>query len=124
VGIFLKRAEEILDVAVSTSIGGSSDFAILIRHDGGMQIFDGIGWELTGLMAEYGAREVYKIERRLTLIRVAGQSGSQTCLLERKFEPSRGYPPARHSMGYPIRSQAAPLAIAGSNEWSPQVLNS
>jgi len=83
------RVEEILEVAISTSVGGSRELAILIGHDGGMRIFDGAGWGPAGLLAEYGAREVYKVERRGSRILVAGQSASQTCRLERELMPSQ-----------------------------------
>jgi hypothetical protein len=120
----LSRAEEILEVAISTSISENSDLVILIRHDGGVRMFDGAGWGLPGLLAEYGAREVYKVERRGTIIRVAGQSPSQTCLVERDLETRQYYPSIDRLAGYAIKSHVAPLAIAGSNDWSPQVLNS
>lgn len=87
-GTFLSRAEEILETAVSSTIDGNSDLVILVRHDGGLRIFDGAGWGLAGLLAEYGAREVYKVERRGTIIRVTGQSLSQTCVLERELGPA------------------------------------
>lgn len=99
-GTFLSRAEEILQVAISTSASENAcenalenrDLVILIRQDGGMRIFDGAGWGLAGLLAEYGAREVYKVERRGAMLRVAGQSASQTCLLERTLD-TRQYKP-------------------------------
>jgi hypothetical protein len=124
VGTFLSRAENILEVAIATSVAGSSDVAIVILHDGGMRIFDGAGWGLAGLLAEYGAREVYRVERRGSRVRVAGQSASQTCRLERELETHQYYPSVRRPVGYAVKSHDMPLAIAGSNEWSPQVLNS
>lgn len=120
-GTFLGRAKAILEIA--TAICDNSDLVILIRHDGGMRILDGAGWGLAGLLAEYGAREVYKVERRGTFIRVTGQCLSQTCMLERDVE-LRQYYPSKGRTGYAIKSHAAPLVIAGSNDCSPQVLNS
>ena len=109
---------------MSTSSNENSDLVILVRHDGGMRMFDGAGWGLAGLLAEYGAREVYKVERRGKTIRLAGQSLSQTCVLEREIETRWYYPSRPRWTGYAMKSHAAPLAIAGSNDCSPQVLNS
>lgn len=79
---FLRKAEEILDVATA---GGSAltDTAILIDRQGGFRMMDPTGWSLTGLAAEYGAAAVYKIERRGEAVRVEGWNGSDRCLLQR-----------------------------------------
>lgn len=119
-GTFIRRAEEILDVAVSTGRHENRDYAIVIRHDGGVFMLDGTGWGLSGLLAEYGARQAYKVETHGSKVRVAGLCGSQTCLIEREFDSPSNY----RAAGYATRSQAAPLAIAGAKDWSPQVLNS
>lgn len=110
----IRQAEDILDVAVATR-GEQSEFVILFGRDGGMRILDGTGWGLAGLLSEYGARAVYRIERRGRKVRVEGWSGVDRCLLEREMP---------HRLNYATTSHAIPLAIAGSNECSPRVLNS
>jgi hypothetical protein len=81
-----------MKVAISTSEMGNSDLAVLIGYDGGMRMLDGSGWAPSGLLAEYGARQVYKVERRGTMIRVAGQSASQSCLLQQNISSPRRNP--------------------------------
>jgi hypothetical protein len=79
---FLRKAEEILEVAAA---GGStlSDTAILIDRRGGLRMLDPTGWSLPGLAAEYGAAAVYKVEHRGRAVRVEGWDGSDRCLLQR-----------------------------------------
>ncbi|MDR3698401.1 MAG: hypothetical protein P4L56_02125 [Candidatus Sulfopaludibacter sp.] len=84
---FVRKAEEILDVATA---GGNTltNAAILIDRQGGLRMLDSTGWSLTGLAAEYGAAAVYKIERRGQAVRVEGWNGSDRCLLQRGMAPS------------------------------------
>jgi hypothetical protein len=121
----IRQAEEILEVAISSPNDATTEFAILFSGEGGMRILDGAGWGLAGLLSEFGARAVYRVERRGRRIRVEGWSGLEKCLLERETPQSPcSYTPSYYSESYATRSQAMPLAIAGSNECSPQVLNS
>jgi hypothetical protein len=100
---FLRKAEEILEVATS---GGNtlSDAAIVIDRQGGFRMLDPTGWSLPGLAAEYGAAAVYKIERRGEGVRVEGWDGSDRCLLQRGGAGSKlrdllgGAPPAQSVM--------------------------
>lgn len=110
----VKQAEEILDVAFAAREVASAEFAILFTRDGGMRILEGAGWGPLGLLAEYGASSVFLVERRGAKVRVEGWSGTGKCVLERETP----------RVCYATRSQVIPLAIAGSNECSPRVLNS
>jgi hypothetical protein len=79
---FLRKAEEILNVATT---GGNSltDTAIVLDRQGGLRMLDPTGWSLPGLAAEFGATAVYKVERRGRAIRVEGWDGTDRCLLQR-----------------------------------------
>jgi hypothetical protein len=112
---FLQRAEEILEVAASSG-ESAGDCLILFDNAGGMRMFDPVGWSVTGLIREFGAREIYKIERRNGAVRVEGWSASQQCLLQRKSNgyrlpgcfPNSYYPSPR----YPSTLQAVPRLAA------------
>lgn len=102
---FLERAEQVLEVALTTG-EGAAECLILFDDAGGMRMLDPAGWSLTGLIQEYGARELYRIERRNGTVRVAGWSASQQCLLQRK---PKGYNPPKR---YPSMLQAVPRLAA------------
>jgi len=103
---FLKKAEEILEVATA---GGNTltDTVILIDRQGGFRMMDPTGWSLPGLAAEFGAAAVYKIERRGNAVRVEGWDGSDRCLLQRGQKGSKlrdllGEGSPVHSMMRPV----------------------
>jgi hypothetical protein len=85
---FLRRAEEILEIA-ATGDKDSSDVAILIDHQGGMRMLDPKGWSLPALCAEFGAAAAYVVERRARTVRVEGWGGGERCLIQRELGPSR-----------------------------------
>jgi hypothetical protein len=121
----IRQAEDILDVAIAAGDDASAAFAILFQFDGGMRILEGAGWGLAGLLSEYGARTVYRVERRGRKVRVEGWSRSERCLLERETAQSLKSITSSYPLDYyATMLQAVPLAIAGSNECSPRVLNS
>ncbi len=80
---FLQRAEEVLEVALMAE-DGAAESLILFDNAGGMRMLDAAGWSLNGLIGEFGAREIYRIERRNGTVRVEGWSPNQQCLLQRK----------------------------------------
>jgi hypothetical protein len=88
---FLRRAEEILDIAVA---GGSDacDLAILIDRQGGMRMVDPQGWSLPALCAEFGADAVYTVERCARTIRVEGWGGGERCLIQRDLGSRPPFP--------------------------------
>ena len=86
---FLRRAEEILDIAMAGD-GNAGDLAILIDRQGGMRMVDPKGWSLPALCAEFGAAAVYTVERRAGTVRVEGWGGGERCLIQR--DPGRRGP--------------------------------
>lgn len=95
---FLRRAEDILDVAVAGNRYGAGDVAILIDRQGGMRMMDPAGWSLPGLSAEYGSSAVYKVERRAGAVRVEGWAGGERCLIQRNVTSL----PPFHPTLYPL----------------------
>lgn len=102
---FLRRAEEVLEIA-ATSAERSGECLILFDNTGGMRMFDPAGWSVTGLICEFGAREIYRIERRNGAVRVEGWSASQQCLLQRQISPKVP------TVLYPSTLQAVPRLAA------------
>ena len=83
VNAFLRRAEEILDIAISGA-GDAGDLAILIDRRGAMRMLDPNGWALPAICAEFGADAAYRVERRGCTIRVEGWTPGDRCLLQRE----------------------------------------
>jgi len=88
---FLRRAEEILDIAMAGD-SDTADLAILIDRQGGMRMIDPKGWSLPALCAEFGAAAVYTVERRAGTVRVEGWGGGERCLIQRDLGPLRPLP--------------------------------
>jgi hypothetical protein len=82
VSTFLRQAEEILEVAS----GGTAprEVAIVLGAAGGLRMMDPAGWTLSAMSAEFGAKAVFRVERRGQTLRVEGLSGSDRCLLQRE----------------------------------------
>ena len=87
--VFLRRAEEILDVAAAGQ-GDAGDLAIVIDRQGAMRMLDPVGWALPALCAEFGAQAAFRVERRGRTVRVEGWSGGERCLLQREIASPRG----------------------------------
>src|SRR5205807_2234432 len=78
----LRQAEDILEVACS---GESAEpFSLLWTADGSLRLVAGGDWSLSAIRAEYGARAVFRVERRKGTVRVEGWDGTERCLLERR----------------------------------------
>jgi len=84
---FLRRAEEILEVASEASHNPETETAILIDRQGGIRMLDPTGWSLPGLLAEFGAAVVYRVRKSRGTVRVEGWDGMQRCEIQR---PARG----------------------------------
>jgi len=80
---FLRRAEEILDVASAERQCQEQETAIVIDRQGGMRMLDPTGWSMPGLLAEFGAAVVYRVKKSRGAIRVEGWDGMQRCELQR-----------------------------------------
>lgn len=80
--LLIRRAESILDVAgVSANPEGS---AILLDREGGMRMMSLDGWSLSGLITEFGAREIYRVRRVADTVIVEGWSLREQCTLRRQ----------------------------------------
>jgi hypothetical protein len=92
---FFRRAEEILETAVSGPSSLSNVLMVLDRR-GGLHIMESAGWSLPAVAAEFGADAVYSLEHRGSLVRVEGWSGSERCVLQGRVNrrPSGIYPGA------------------------------
>lgn len=84
---------------------------ILFDAAGGMRMLDPAGWSLIGLIREFGAREIYRIERRNGAVRVEGWTETQQCLLQRKSARPK-LPACYPSTCYPSTLQAVPMLAA------------
>ena len=80
---FLRRAEEILDVATAERHCQEQETAILIDRQGGIRMLDPAGWSLPGLLAEFGASVVYRVKKPRGSVRVEGWDGMQRCEIQR-----------------------------------------
>ena len=98
---FLRQAEEILDVAAGGT--GPREVAIVLSGAGGLRVMDPAGWTLSAMSAEFGAKAVFRVERRGRTLRVEGLSGSERCLLQRDGAPH----------GFCDRSRLGPAAFIG-----------
>jgi hypothetical protein len=83
VGAFWADAESIFETARQASQSGSPDcdLAIVISPQGGIQMLEADGWALPSLLAQHGAKTVYRVTRNRGSVRLEGRSGSETCLL-------------------------------------------
>src|SRR3954447_13849402 len=82
VNAFLRRAEEILEIAVAGT-GDAGDLAIVIDRQGSMRMLDPGGWSLAAMCVEFGGAAAYRVERRGRTVRVEGWGGGDRCLLQR-----------------------------------------
>jgi len=94
---FLRRAEEILDIAVAGD-NDAGDLAILIDRQGGMRMLDPKGWSLPALCAEFGAAAVYTVQRGARTVRVEGWGGGERCLIQRDLGPRQPFPAFQNFM--------------------------
>jgi hypothetical protein len=85
VGILIRQAEDILEVASQTCDGRR--MAIVVDRQGGMRMLEPDGWSLPGLRAEFGGA-VFRIDRRGRTVRVEGFDGTDRCLLQRELKRS------------------------------------
>ena len=97
---FLLNAQRIFDVARADSSGGDSEFALLIRPNGGVQMFMGSADRLDGLGV------FYKVKRSSRAVRVTGQQGGRRCELEENTRPHLSSELLRDQ---PVYSISAPL---------------
>jgi hypothetical protein len=80
VDTFLRNAQEIFEVARAG--GERADWALLIRPDGGLHLLMETPFSLDSAAAYAGARVAYRVTRSERGVRVTGQNGAQTCVLQ------------------------------------------
>lgn len=87
-GVLLRQAEDLLDVAAGGD-GGWASTAIVLDRRGGLRMLDAAGWSLAALKAEFGATAVFTVERRGPALRVEAWDGVERCLVERRAPCAR-----------------------------------
>ncbi len=110
-----RRAESILEVAASPG-ANSGPTAIVLDRSGQLRVINQSGWSRAGLIEEFGAREVYLIQRRAGSVTVEGWSASDCCTVSTKQ--------VGNTWNYAARSHITPQLSSGLNDLSPSVWNS
>jgi hypothetical protein len=87
VDTFLLNAQHILNVAKSDSSGEHSEFALLIRPDGGIHMIMESELTLDAAAIEAGAKTAYRVTRSANGVRVTGSEGQRHCQLEEGVRP-------------------------------------
>jgi len=103
----LRTAERVLDVAAQSTEPVNSRF-IVLDGSGTLQIIESEGWSLAGLIAELGAREVFRVEQLRDTVRVEAWSPSERCIIQRRRPAVRNVP----SWPYPTTLQLLPQIAA------------
>jgi hypothetical protein len=96
-----KQTREVLEIAAAAGRESAEDTAILIGREGGMLVKPSAGWSVSGLLTEYGAVAVYKVERRGAMVRVEGGNGIERCVVERECCRLRPIRPLRALLALP-----------------------
>jgi hypothetical protein len=78
-----RRAESILEVA-SAAGAASGGTAIVLDRAGRLRVMSSEGWTLRGLIQEFGAAEVYIVQRLSASITVEGWTASGQCRLSKQ----------------------------------------
>jgi hypothetical protein len=78
-----RRAESILEVA-SAAGATSGGTAIVLDRAGSLRVMSSEGWTLRGLIQEFGAAEVYMVQRLSASITVEGWTASGQCTLSKR----------------------------------------
>lgn len=76
----LRRAESVFETA-SAAAAEYDNAAIVVDHFGGMRVLNSIEWSLPGIICEFGASEVYIIERRSGRVKVEAWTASEGCVV-------------------------------------------
>ena len=86
---FLLNAQRIFDVACAGSGADSSEFALLLRRDGGIHLIMEAEMTLDAVMAHNDASSAYYVRRSRDRVRVTGSDGSRHCELEESSHRDR-----------------------------------
>ena len=105
---FLENAQRIFDVAQADASDAPSQFALLVRDDGGLHFIMESPVSIEGASACAGARTAYRVTRSAQSVRVEGRRGGKDCVIEER----RGF---RHLLrDQPLYVIASPLLTSSS----------
>jgi len=82
VGSLLRNAESIFEIAIAPA-AEYDNAALVVDRSGGMRILNSAEWSLPAIICEFGASEVYLIERRSGRLKVEGWSATESCIVTR-----------------------------------------
>ena len=107
---FLENAQKLFDVARADRSGEHTDFALLVRPDGGLHLIMETPFALDSVAAEGGARVAYRVTRSACGVRVTGQNGAQQCVL-RETGPAAF---RKHILQDHVLYSLVPASLAGA----------
>lgn len=76
----LRNAESIFEIAISPA-AEYDNAAVVVDRTGGMRVLNAAEWSLPAIICEYGASEVYLIERKSGKLKVEGWSATERCVV-------------------------------------------
>jgi hypothetical protein len=82
VGTLLRNAESIFEIAIAPA-AEYDNAALVVDRAGLMRVLNSAEWSLPAIICEFGASEVYMIERRPGKVKVEGWSATDRCVVER-----------------------------------------
>jgi hypothetical protein len=120
-----RRAESILEVAASPG-ANACPTAIVLDREGRLRVLNQDGWTRSGLIEEFGAREVYLVKKRGGTVTVEGWSAKDRCTVSTKEAgtPWMEVAAMRAGLSYAAMSHVTPQLASGLNDLSPRVWNS
>jgi hypothetical protein len=80
VDTLLRNAESIYEIAVAPA-AEYDNAALVVDRAGGMRVLNSAEWSLPGIICEFGASEVYMIERKSGKLTVEGWSATGRCVV-------------------------------------------
>jgi hypothetical protein len=81
VGTLLRNAESIFEIAAAPA-AEYGNAALVVDRAGGMRVLNSAEWSLPAIICEFGAAEVYLIERRSGKLKVEGWSTAERCVVD------------------------------------------
>jgi hypothetical protein len=80
VDTLLRNAESIFEIAVAPA-AEFDNAALVVDRAGGIRVLNSAEWSLPGIICEFGASEVYMIERKSGKLKVEGWSANRRCVV-------------------------------------------
>jgi hypothetical protein len=80
VSTLLRNAESIFEIAIAPA-AEYDNAALVVDREGGLRVLNSAEWSLPGIVCEFGASEVYLIERRSGKLKVEGWSAGERCIV-------------------------------------------